>query len=108
MDDKLLDMIDISDLPEPLDQIAKLIGMDSTKLLVKQFGGEMLYLPKIETMVAPLRDKLIRQEFNGYNYEALARKYGITSRWVRQIVSPIETEIRNKPMEGQVLLELSL
>jgi Mor family transcriptional regulator len=105
MDEKLLDIVSIDDLTEPYDKIARVIGIDATKHLAKEFGGEMLYLPQVETMLQPLRDKLIREEFNGYNYEALARKYGITSRWVRQIVAPIEAAARCKPMDGQIVLD---
>lgn len=108
MNDKLMELVDVSDLPEPYDKIAKVIGLDATKKLICEFHGEMLYLPKIDSVILPVRDKVIREEFNGYNYEALARKYGLTSRWVRQIVSPIEEEIRSKPMDGQVMLDVAL
>lgn len=66
-------------------QIAELIGVEAFYKLAKEFGGATLYIPKPESIIRPVRDAKIKEEFNGYNHPALAKKYGVTERWVRQI-----------------------
>lgn len=39
-----------------------------------------------ETVKRQDRDEAIRREFDGRNYQALARKYGISKRQVRRVV----------------------
>jgi Mor family transcriptional regulator len=48
-------------------------------------GGSTIYLQKPESVLRPVRDAHIKAEFNGYNNPELARKYGVTERWVRQL-----------------------
>ena len=48
-------------------------------------GGSTIYLQKPESVLRPVRDAHIKAEFNGYNHPELARKYGVTERWVRQL-----------------------
>lgn len=86
MIEKLLNLVNEKDLPEPYDHICRLIGLEGTKELARELGGEMLYLPKIDTILKLTRTRLIQNEFDGYNYVALAKKYGLTSKWIRQIV----------------------
>ena len=40
---------------------------------------------KAESFVRPVLYEKIKEEYNGYNIALLARKYGITERWVREI-----------------------
>lgn len=66
-------------------QIAELIGVENLVRLAELAGGTTVYLPKPESLVKPVRDARIKQEFNGYNHYELARKYGVTERWVRAL-----------------------
>lgn len=66
-------------------QIAEQIGIENLLKLAKLVGGAALYLPKADTLLRPVRDQCIKEEFNGYNYQLLAIKYGVTERWVRMI-----------------------
>ena len=73
-------------LPEGLQkQIAETIGVDKLLLLSELLGGTTLYWPQLDTVLRPVRERRIKQEFNGYNYDALATKYGISAKWVRQL-----------------------
>lgn len=65
--------------------IAEAIGIQNFYKLSKVVGGATVYLPKPESVVRPVRDARIKAEFNGYNHPELARKYGVTERWVRQL-----------------------
>ncbi|TVL96027.1 MAG: hypothetical protein CV087_23985 [Candidatus Brocadia sp. WS118] len=75
-----------NDLPPVYQQIARVIGIENTVKLGKEFGGEPFYLPKLDTCLARVKRRKIIEECKGGNYGELARKYGVTSSWVREIV----------------------
>ena len=73
-------------LPEGLyKQIAETIGPENFYKLAKLLGGATVYIPKPESVTRPVRDAPIKAEFNGYNHLDLARKYGVTVRWVQTL-----------------------
>lgn len=98
----LLDRVGIEDLDEEQRAVAELIGMENFRLLVRSFSGSSLYIPKIESLEKPIRDAMIREEFNGNNYRELGLKYGLTEAWIRDIVKEKAREIRRKPVDGQI------
>ena len=51
-----------------------------------------VYFPKLDSALAEIRNQRIRAEFDGYNQKTLAIKYGITERWVYEIVGREEDE----------------
>lgn len=65
--------------------IAEAIGPESFYRLAEVVGGATIYIPKPDSLTRPVRDARIKEEFNGYNHLELAKKYGVTERWVRQI-----------------------
>ncbi len=100
--EKLINQLSINDLPEPYRTIAEECGIDAVISLAKHFGGSQMYFQKLDTLLDALKQKLIREEFNGYNFDFLARKYQCSTRWVREITSDIISKERNKPAAGQV------
>jgi Mor family transcriptional regulator len=82
--------INPDELPEPYKDMAKVIGMKHTIDLAKMYQGTGFYLPKLDSVLNRIRDKKIKSEFNGGNYKELAIRYGLTERWVRQIVDTSE------------------
>lgn len=68
--------------------IAEAIGTDNFYKLAEIVGGTTIYIPKPESLTRPVRDARIKKEFTGYNHQELARKYGVTERWVRRICAP--------------------
>lgn len=85
-------------LPEGIYRdIAVAIGPENFVKLAEIIGGATVYIPKPESIVRPVRDARIKQEFNGYNHLELARRYSVTDRWVRQICG-------EGNLEGQVSL----
>ena len=73
-------------VPEDLIWLCDIVGITSFLEIIDTAGGEFLYLPKRQTLEAPLRRAAICREFDGGNFKQLARKYGITERRVRMIV----------------------
>lgn len=68
--------------------IATEIGMRNFLKLSQMVGGDTIYIPQQGTILRPLRDQLIREEYDGLNAMELSRKYGISKRWVNQICKP--------------------
>lgn len=68
--------------------IAEAIGVENFYRLTKAIGGETVYIPKSESILRPVRDRHIKEEFNGYNHRDLAEKYNVTERWVRELCGP--------------------
>ena len=84
--DELLKELTVEMLPDGLyRQIAEAIGVDGFYKLAEVVGGATVYIPKPESLIRPARDACIKSEFNGYNHPELAKKYGVTERWVRHI-----------------------
>lgn len=75
-----------NDLSPAYQQIARVIGIGNAVKLGKELGGEPFYLPKLDICLARVKKRKIIEEFRGGNYGELARKYGVTSSWVREII----------------------
>lgn len=73
-------------LPPQYQDLVRVIGLEATIRLCREYGGTDTYIPKIDGLLTAQKRELIRREWNGYNGEALARKYGMSVRWIRQIV----------------------
>lgn len=67
--------------------IADTIGIDAYIKLVKNYGGTSIYILKEDSLIKDIRDEKIRAEFNGYNYNTLAKKYNLTDRTIRDIIN---------------------
>jgi Mor family transcriptional regulator len=92
MNDKWLDEVSEDQIPEAHKPIVAVIGLRLFIQLCHELGGTQPYLPMPDTIVRPIRNKLIKQEFNGSNYQQLALKYGLSERWVRDIINPKEID----------------
>ena len=62
-------------LGEDCQALIRAIGLEGFKKLIQEFSG------------VQLRDKKIRQEFDGSNHKTLAKKYGVTEAWCRKIIA---------------------
>lgn len=82
----MLDRLTVEDLPEGLVDVVDAIGIDSFKKLVKLCGGSNLYIPSENNLTRPVRNKIIRESFNG-DYKVVARKFGISEVQARNIVN---------------------
>lgn len=84
--DELMRELTLDMLPDGIyKEIAEAIGVENFYKLTKVVGGATIYLPKPDSVLRPVRDARIKAEFNGYNHPELAKKYGVTERWVRQL-----------------------
>jgi Mor family transcriptional regulator len=85
-------------------QIIDEIGLDNAKKISRIAGGGNLYIPMVETIERPLRDRQIKEEFTGYNFRELAIKYNKSESTIREICKDIIDKKRRQPMPGQLNL----
>lgn len=81
----MLENLKIEDLPDSYKDVAEEIGIDSLKKLVKLLGGNSLYIPKEVSLTRPIRDRIIKEDFNG-DYKILSRRYNISQSQIRNIL----------------------
>lgn len=100
---ELLGHLQMEDLEgENCYQMAEAIGIEAFRKLVLIYGGTEPYIPKAETLIIPVRNKLISREYNGTNEFQLSRKWGVSERYIREIAKEKAKEIRELPLEGQI------
>lgn len=75
------------DLPILLQDLVDLIGIESFIKLIKVYGGSSLYIPNENSVLKPIRNRLIKEHFNGNNYKQLAKEFKISEMQVRNIVN---------------------
>ncbi len=102
----VLEKVQLEDLDPEQQEVAELIGLDSYKKLMAEYGGMSIYIPKADRLARMERNDKIRSEFDGYNFRELAMKYGLTEVSIRSIVSDQVRELRARPMDGQLALAL--
>lgn len=103
MRNELLKELKLEDLDGRARELAEAIGMEGFIRLVDTYGGTSnLYVPVAEQLVRPVRDEMIRREYNGRNIYELARKWGLTDRSIREIVKEEAKKLRTAPGPGQL------
>ena len=105
MNKELLLQLRLEDLRGDARDLAELIGLDNYLKLVEVYGGTgRLYIPQPDILIIPVRDELIRREYDGDNLYALCSKWDLSETTVRKIVQSKAEELRRKPMDGQCTL----
>lgn len=96
--------IRLQDLYGVQKDIAEVIGIDSYIKLTKIFGGDNIYIQKYSEVIKIQRNAEIREKFNGYNSDQLAREYDLSERYVRLLCADLIDDMRSRPPEGQISL----
>lgn len=68
-------------------EFAEIVGIEFYNILIENFGGCQIYIPKRETIFKNIRNEEIIKNFNGFNQRELAKKYNLSEKTVRKIVS---------------------
>ena len=87
--------IQFEDLPPGYREVADAIGLDKAISLARVYSGEKIHIPEAETIARAVRDRTIRNNFDGGNYDELARRHGLSVRWVRAI---IDRDLKQLPL----------
>lgn len=73
-------------LPDIYRELVAVVGFEAVVRLARHLGGTNQYFPKFERVSLLERNRRIRAEFNGCNYEELARRYGVSTRYIRLLL----------------------
>jgi Mor family transcriptional regulator len=73
------------DILEPYDAILELDGFEAICAFSDFFNGSSVYVPSKKTIFQHCLERAAYQEFNGKNFPALARKYGLSNRTLRRV-----------------------
>lgn len=84
----------LSSLPE-----AARLALAQTRRLASLFGGGTLYIGSGATFEAKAMARRVVADFNGRNLDALARREGVTTMRVRQILAANDKAKRQKYQE---------
>ena len=71
------------DMTEEQKMLIDTIGADC---FMRVYGGSYVYIPKNDNIVRSIRNRNIRNDFNGHNFKELAAKYGLTVARIRSII----------------------
>ncbi|CAK6715509.1 Putative Mu-like prophage FluMu protein C (Middle operon regulator) [Vibrio harveyi] len=69
-------------------------GIDDSSLvfhlvfeLMQYGGGVQIYMPKPDSIINNVANKLIVKEFDGHNFAVLARRYQCTTNHIRRVIN---------------------
>ena len=82
----MINFLTKEDVPEILQGLVDIMGIEAFIELIKQYGGSSLYIPNENSVLKPIRNILIKEYFNGNNYKQLAKEFKISEMQVRNIV----------------------
>lgn len=97
----LAEQLTLDGMPMDCREIANAVGMEGLIALCEAVGGTQIYLPKADTLLASVLPRVIREEYNGYNVQALARKYGVSERTVYNYIQGCSPS----PIDGQITMD---
>ena len=83
----MLKLLTKEDIPDSLKDIVDVIGINNFIKLCRLCGGICIYIPTENSLIKPIRNRIIRESFDGSNYKELARKFNISEVQVRKIVA---------------------
>lgn len=75
---------------------ARAIAENVTEHIRELHGGQLVYVPKAQSMQVARRWLAIWDEFNGHNHVALARKYGMGYQSIYRIVAVMRERHRKR------------
>lgn len=68
-------------------RIAELVGVENMFKLSREFGGLVIFIPKLDAFEREMRDVIIRREYDcGKTVRDLAKKYDLTVRQIYYIL----------------------
>ncbi len=74
------------DLHPTYQGLVKLIGLENTLKIVKEFGGGEIYFPTIREQSKAARNRKICAEYKIHNGRKLASKYDLSHKQIKNIV----------------------
>lgn len=66
-------------------ELCSIIGLENTLMIYSNYKGSQVTFP-VRLISKDFSERKILEEYDGTNLKALAKEYGYTERWVRQII----------------------
>ena len=66
--------------------LAEVVGVETAVEIVATYSGMVIYVPKLDSIYRTLRDRKIKEEYDGNNARQLAKTYDVSESWVRRLV----------------------
>ena len=85
----MINYITKEDIPEILQGLVDIMGIEAFIKLISDYGGSSIYIPNKNSVLKPIRNRLIKKHFNGHNYKELAKEFKISEMQVRNIVNNV-------------------
>lgn len=76
---------EINALNEVYKELVDLIGYDNTMILYTHFKGQQVTFP-IKLFNPDCVCEMIKQQYDGTNAKKLARNFGYSERWIKELV----------------------
>lgn len=91
-------VVSISAFPVEEKVIINEIGIKAYMDLIEAFGGKVVYLPQKQSILRPIRNARIRQDYQNGNLSvsAIADKYGLTCSTITNICKGLQRERTKK------------
>lgn len=82
----MLKGVKLDDIPSRYNDLLDAIGIEGFLGLVQLYGGSIVYIPTVKSLMKNSRDRIIKEEFKG-DYDYLSRKYGISRSQIYNIIN---------------------
>ena len=69
----------------------EIVGMENFLKIIKEYGGDALYIPYYKSLKKKARNREIRKAYNGFNARELSKIYGLS---VSQIIRITKDDFR--------------
>lgn len=83
---KLLAKTKTEDLPEEMQTISDLIGIENLLKLSHYANGSRIYIPNPEMLLKRARYQQIKEEFDGSNLKELSMRWKMSAEHIRKIL----------------------
>lgn len=83
----MIENLSKKDLPNSLRDLADIIGIKAFIEIIRYCGGSSIYVPNENSILKPIRNRLIKENFNGNNYKYLSKEFKISEMQVRNIIN---------------------
>ena len=78
-------IFDLQGLNEVYREIAALVGIENAYIIFRHFGGQQITFP-VKWLSKEYVSAMATEKYDGHNMKHLAKEYGYSERWLRQII----------------------
>lgn len=92
MNDKVIQILEIQDLPEHFQIVAEACGIETARILIKELGGISLNIPKISSLRS-LVERYLVENIAKEPIKKIARDLGMNERAIARILKQVSKKL---------------